>query len=365
METLESPTEIQTRCPTCQTVFEISNDITNSDDPRVRCGECYSIFNSRDHTIISSLPDDLLVDVAGSSDEFDHAEIDQPSTPDLEETIVFEPENQDLNNAQAFDDIDLFSENADLPELGYFDDGEEIPELDFDSIDPENDQFDGTLFDDVNLDYEETELLTQEQDWAEPFTSKDKNASVSTPTFSNAESVEDPLDSVVYSSSDTKRNKSGFWFRRSMMVLILAIGLGGLFVYSNRVKFQKSPLTTPLVRWVCAIADCEVSNPASFDDLHVLRRDVYSHPKVQNALIINIVFRNEATVSQPYPTLAITMSDMNGEIVAQRDFLPFEYLKIDKLDVPSVIDSEQTVEISLEVSDPGDSAKSFELDFKQ
>ncbi len=58
METLESPVEIKTRCPTCQTVFEISESVAYSEDPRVRCGECYSVFNSQDHVLGSSLSDD-------------------------------------------------------------------------------------------------------------------------------------------------------------------------------------------------------------------------------------------------------------------------------------------------------------------
>ncbi len=363
METLELPTDIQTRCPTCQTVFEISESVAYSEDPRVRCGECYSIFNSHDHAIVSSLSDDLLVDDV-DSDQADSLAYDSLEV-DGDETIVFDSDYQHGEYPLPLNDIDLFSENANLPEMSYLEESE-IPELDFDAIDSEKDQFDGTLFDDVSLECTEQQ---HNRDQSEGFGAKTEHA-VSADAQKNIDKLEeadpigDTFTSDIYANDSARYSFGGLWLKRIMMALVLIAVFGSLFIYANRIKYQDSPKLGSLVELVCWVTGCELSNQAKLDNLVVIRRDVYSHPKVDNALVINIVFQNIAEVEQPYPVLVISMSDLNGKVVARRDFLPNEYLNTADIGSISDIAPLETIDLSLEVMDPGDDARSFELDFK-
>lgn len=377
METLLAAANIQTRCPNCQTVFEIGEDIVQGDDPRVRCGECFTIFNAKDNKLVDALSDDLLVD--GVVDEGDgivptSAEIDLN-----DEKIVFEPDD---SGAGDFADMDLFSDHAVLPEVEYLQDSDDIPELDFDTMDPEGDQFDGTLFDDVNLD-EEEQSFEETGVWPAD-TSHDTDHSVSpetqvqdefVPPISGDSSLEpdsipemeseipdfesDLFDDNLHAPEQASRD--GHTGGRFLLLFVLMAGLGGLYLYANWQNLQK---TEPFSTVKCIFSDCTVAESTDLDLLRVVRRNVYSHPKVEKALVINIVFRNNATFAQAYPVLAIQMSDITGEIVAMRDFKPFEYLKKSMSDEIPMIEAGQVVDVSLEVNDPGDDAKSFELEFK-
>ncbi len=395
METLQSSGNVQTRCPNCQTVFEIGNEIIGGGDPRVRCGECYTIFDSHENLLISSLSDDLLIEQEDSEDNsimgFEPgAELDLQN-----DKLFFEPDETE-DEIQSFSDVDLFSDHTDLPEVEYLTDGEEIPELDFNSIDSEDDQFDGTLFDDVSLEDDEPleDVIASKSQWETPVQDDAPVNSekallevtepqeqvwneVSPSEVPEADNVQQeqaddyhevftgPPDKEpsIYTDPQPRVEKSR-WLSRSIMVLVLITGLGGLYAYLNRNQTQVPAAVQPAVDVFCRIFPCKAESAAHPDMLHVVRRHVYSHPKVEQALVINIVFRNDASAAQPYPVLAISMSDRRGDPVAQRDFLPYEYLKLTPVSEIPKIRSGQIVDISLEVSDPGENAKSFELEFK-
>lgn len=376
METLLAAANIQTRCPNCQTVFEIGEDIVQGDDPRVRCGECFTIFNAKDNMLLNVLSDDLLVD--GSEGEGGGV---TPSSTEIDlndEKIVFEPDDAGVSD---FADMDLFSDHAVLPEVEYLQDSDDIPELDFDTMDPEGDQFDGTLFDDVNLDEEEQSfddtgvwpVDNTESDLGEPvdeqsqdgFTSVASDASSLEPgSIPEIESDIADFDKDLYDDNlhvPEHDSSEGHIGGRFLLMLALVVGLGGLYLYSNWQSLQKAE---PFSTVKCYFSDCTIAKSTDLNQLRVVRRNVYSHPKVEKALVINIVFRNNADIAQSYPILAIQMSDITGEIVAMRDFKPFEYLKKPMGDVIPMIEAGQVVDVSLEVNDPGDDAKSFELEFK-
>jgi len=132
----------QTRCSNCQTVFEVSHELLASGDTRVRCGECLSIFDAK-------------------AELRSQAELDRES--ERSESHVKKSTDAAVlaglgNNAAALDvtysDFDLFSEDADLPEIAYFDQTRETPSIDFDAIEMDDDEtFSDTLFvHDVTID---------------------------------------------------------------------------------------------------------------------------------------------------------------------------------------------------------------------
>ncbi len=383
METLLAAANIQTRCPNCQTVFEIGEDIVQGDDPRVRCGECFTIFDAKDNMLLNTLSDDLLVDELTGHDDAAPASTTEVDLND--DKIFFEPDSAENDVVSDFSDMDLFSDQAVLPEVEYLQDSDEIPELDFDTIDPDGDEFDGTLFDDVNLDDEEPRF-DDSGAWSEGEESVDVEAQLdgdieneyqsdttlkvddnfslkpdSIPVM-DGESVDfadDYYDPNLHAPEQT--SDSGHLGVRVILLLTLLAGLSGLYLYLNWQSLQKSELFSTVK---CYISDCTAVDSTDLEQLRVVRRNVYSHPKVDKALVINIVFRNNADFAQGYPVLGIQMSDIRGEVVAMRDFKPFEYLKKSINDEIPMIEAGQMVDVSLEVNDPGDDAKSFELEFK-
>ena len=154
------------------------------------------------------------------------------------------------------------------------------------------------------------------------------------------------------------------WFTNLVLGLVVAILALGLYAFQNRASLHNQASVRPLMLAWCFFAQCKV--PPRFDktQLRVLRKNVYSHPQEKQLLVINVVIRNTADFEQRYPILDVTLSDLTGRSVLSRAFLPQSYLAQNKTDSDSVLKAGETVDITLEVGDPGKEAHSFELMFR-
>ena len=94
----------------------------------------------------------------------------------------------------------------------------------------------------------------------------------------------------------------------------------------------------------------------------LLNRDVRRHPKVRDALLVNATMVNRAGFTQSYPVLSIRFSDLSGKPVAERRFLPAEYLG-ESLNLSEGMVPASPVNVVLEIEDPGEEAVSFQFDF--
>ena len=98
------------------------------------------------------------------------------------------------------------------------------------------------------------------------------------------------------------------------------------------------------------------------DALKVLKRSVFSHPTVRGALVIDLAFVNEAEFGQAHPLLEIRLTDRNGGLVVKNSVEPSEYL--DQWQEGDTLNSGERLDVSLTVEDPGQTATSFELQFR-
>jgi len=146
-----------------------------------------------------------------------------------------------------------------------------------------------------------------------------------------------------------------------LLVALLAVLLLVQCVVAERDTLAAHAQSRPWLEYACAGLGCAL--PAWHDPaaMAVLTRDVRPHPSVPNALLISASFRNEARWEQAWPGLQLTLSDLDGQLIARRRFLPAEYLG---LGAPGqVIQPDQTASITLEVRDPGKQAVAFEFEF--
>ena len=61
--------------------------------------------------------------------------------------------------------------------------------------------------------------------------------------------------------------------------------------------------------------------------IRVRDRDIREHPEHRGALLVRATLVNEASFPQPPPRVRLTLFDVNGAVLAQRVFLPSEYLE--------------------------------------
>lgn len=142
-------------------------------------------------------------------------------------------------------------------------------------------------------------------------------------------------------------------------LLLLALCAQLLFV--QREAFAQNPAMRPLITDMCAFVGCSLAPRRAIEQIELVRRNVYAHPNVDNALIINARIVNNARFPQPYPTLTVRLGDLRGKPLIRRNFKPREYHP--ELDPNARMAPGAPVQLTLEVRDPGREARTFELDF--
>lgn len=436
----DTESSLQTRCSNCHTVFEVPPGLLQSSDTRVRCGECMSIFDALDGLRTPSQReqvDEPLDDPLAGDGADDGEELHDFGSGTLDATVeaaavtqtalgsaISDPAAADpapIDYAGAADDLDvtytdfdLYSEDADLPEVVYLDRTHDAPEFDLDMVEFGADEtFSDTLFaHDVTVDANvmdvagisrntpsvDVDFIADEAP-REPLIFNYQDGTVEPPVglvrdippddataggvvagiadneglvgqspAHNAVRPEAEGDAGMHTTASDAAivpavTRKSSWAWHILLILTLGVVLLGLYAYRERSTLHNHAVARPVMLAVCSVLECKVPSRVELDKLKLLQRSVYSHPTVDNALVINVAFRNDAPFEQRYPVLVIRLSDRNGRLVARRDFQPDEYF--DAWQPDATIDAGKRLDISLEVSDPGRNAHSFELDFKE
>ena len=190
-----------------------------------------------------------------------------------------------------------------------------------------------------------------------------EQSSVSSPVAAKAVADHDHTAQQVPLSP---RRGIGLWrwiSRAFMVVLVLAI-VAALYTWRHRGQLADNAITRPGYQLWCLFSDCEVPARLDTSKLAVLSKKIFSHPNLDDALVITIVIKNNATFEQRYPNLFLWLSDRMRRTVASSEFAPEVYLQENDLAADSVLAPGQQQRISIDVLDPGDEAVSLELDFR-
>ncbi|GAB3380869.1 DUF3426 domain-containing protein [Lysobacter fragariae] len=141
-------------------------------------------------------------------------------------------------------------------------------------------------------------------------------------------------------------------------------GLGVLLVLqlalAQRETLAASARWRPAITGLCTVLRCQVPawrEPAAFT---MLQRSV--QPKRGNAGVLNVSasFRNDARWPQPWPTVLLTLSDMDGRQVGMRAFTPKEYSADGG---EKRIEPGQSATIQFDVVEPARQVVAFTFDF--
>lgn len=145
--------------------------------------------------------------------------------------------------------------------------------------------------------------------------------------------------------------------------LLLALLLAAQVGWACRDALVANPVVGGWLRATCATLGCELPLVRDVGRLHLLARDVQSHPSVPGALLISATVRNDAAFAQPWPVVAITLFDVDGKRLAMRRLRPADYLG-DRAVRPRGLAAGASAALVFEVDDPGQRAVTFSLDFE-
>jgi predicted Zn finger-like uncharacterized protein len=151
-------------------------------------------------------------------------------------------------------------------------------------------------------------------------------------------------------------------FSFSFIIILLALSFAQLAYFRTHELVELIPSTRPLLENFCKTVHCHYSGPRDTNQIQLISRDVRLHPKEKKALLISAAMINNAYFAQPYPNIHIRLSDISGNVVAERIFNAKTYMG--KLSNPFLLMKSKTpVHINFEVVDPGKDAINFEFTF--
>ena len=154
------------------------------------------------------------------------------------------------------------------------------------------------------------------------------------------------------------RSSSGRWW---LIVAALGLLLVLQMLLAQREELAANARWRPLISGLCNALQCEVPawrEPAAFT---MLQRSVQPKPGATGVLRVSASFRNDARWPQPWPTVLLTLSDMDGRQVGLRAFNPDEYRNGSGTDR---IAPGESATIQLDVVEPARQVVAFTFDFK-
>lgn len=185
-------------------------------------------------------------------------------------------------------------------------------------------------------------------------------ASTVAPTRSPRRARKHRAPSFVRIAAPAKPPTGPHWPGR-LAVAGLAVLLGAQLLLAQRHDLAASARWRPMITAVCAVLGCELPpwrEPAAYT---MLARSVQpaGRPGVLN---VEASFRNDARWPQPWPALSLSLSDVRGQPVAQRTFVPGEYR--DDAATAAQLAPGQSASVQFDVVEPASPIVAFTFEFR-
>ncbi len=145
--------------------------------------------------------------------------------------------------------------------------------------------------------------------------------------------------------------------------LFLALLLMGQYIYFQRDKLTEDPTLRPWLIQFCQYLHCELKLIRDTQQIHIISREVKTHETLKNTLQISMTFINDAPFKQPWPTIKLSFSSLNGQVIAERAFVPGNYLSTSE-QISRGLPPGQPFTADLLLIDPGPEAVNFVFEFQ-
>lgn len=141
---------------------------------------------------------------------------------------------------------------------------------------------------------------------------------------------------------------------------LLALLLGLQLLLSQRVELAQHAAWRPWVAATCGALGCDVPawrEPAAFA---MLARNVRPHASRAGVLHVTTSLRNDARWPQPLPVVVLSLSDVDGRVLAARAVAPSDYARgTQRLVAPG-----DSVDIAFDVREPSPRVVSFDFQLR-
>ena len=399
---------LQTQCPQCDTRFRVTEEQLSVAAGKVRCGNCMHVFNAVEHQVLPETePPSPTPDNEPTPQPVDDEDLVFEDNPEEDATerhytggkLTFS-EDELSDSFRDFDQGDNPGFGTDEPEESTPDHDESWAEAILQEDDHENEQSPqkpaqfspeqsekqttSSLdiqpepdpdFDDLSLTATEDERLTSPEPSAHGEPSAHRKPSAQQPPSKPKKQTHEPSESEhSETSADLYRNLrhepvsvaggSGRLRKAVWSLAILAL-LGLLIAQVTWFQFDRLaaiPQLRPFYERACELAGCELQPLVNVQAIESRKLVVRTNPDNRSQLIVDAVMVNRSGFEQPYPAIALTFSNLNGDVVAQSTFTPDEYLT-EQAPEPALLPKDTPVRIAITIRDPGRDAVNYNLSF--
>ncbi len=161
-------------------------------------------------------------------------------------------------------------------------------------------------------------------------------------------------------SGRRSRLRTALW---SLVVLALIGLMIAQITWFQFDRLSAIPQLRPFYEKGCELAGCKLKPLIDVDAIQSRKLVVRTNPDNRTQLIVDAVIINRAGFEQPFPAIALTFSNLNGDVVAQSTFTPEEYLAGEGKSLDSM-PVEVPVQIAISIRDPGRDAVNYNLIFR-
>lgn len=145
-------------------------------------------------------------------------------------------------------------------------------------------------------------------------------------------------------------------------IVALSLSLVLQLLLAQRASLAENAAWRPFMSGLCTMLSCTLPpwrEPSAFT---MLDRNVQERANRADDLRVSATFRNDARWPQPWPHLHLTLSDIDGRAIAERDFAPREYLG--GAQTQPGLDSGQSTSVAFDVVAPSRPVVAFTFEFR-
>jgi predicted Zn finger-like uncharacterized protein len=318
-----------TQCPHCDTVFQVSDEQLHVAQGRVRCGRCQGVFDALAHLYEQTGENDVAI----PREPHASAQTWESDEPDDTPYIIASRDDDSWApiRSETADDADVAAENVDVAQ-----DAVEVA---------------------LTVGTNAVETIASESVETAVEAVPEINLAETLPRIDIVDVLRDQLGEQAPPLPAASRSLA--W---SLLAMLLMLTLAGQYLFFTRADLARYEPLRPWLQRTCTYLGCELPLRHAPGQIELLSRDVISHPRIRDALLINATFVNRASYAQVYPVLQISLSNESGTVVAMRRFQPEEYLAQGAHIAAGMVPG-APVRVVMEVVEPKHDATSFQFEF--
>lgn len=370
---------LATQCPHCHTTFRVAHDQLKLRAGLVRCGACKQIFNGIENLLRpeelgppapppQTPPPPEFASTAPSPSPASEPEPEPEPRPEPEAEAA-EPSEQasaTAPEASAETESTPISEDKTDGEVPAQEEPAKSndPLLRMTLMDIAHQSHQNPNQDEDLSDASETSPASQGNGQSDdqlgqviddlqskPWRSKpDASAEADALDRQDAEDFEEP----AFVRQGRRRQRVGRAVRIVMVVgsllLLITLLAQAVFVFRDQIA-ARFPDARPLLTQMCSQLGCQVGLPAHIDLVAIESSELQTLAANANTFTLSVLLRNHGETAQAWPSIELTMNDVNDKPVVRKIFTPREYLtSAQELNKGFAAKSEQPVKLSFELT---------------